>query len=82
MTGNGMHERLEAKVEHLFGTGDLRMIYGMGVPFLTLTFLIIAALVMQTVWLTAPLMVLIVVFSAVVLVGLNHMLDDQEGDLD
>jgi hypothetical protein len=79
MTSNGMHERLEAKVEHALGTGDLRMLYGVGVPFLIMTFLIIGALVTEAVWLTAPLMVLIGVFTAVVLVGLNHMLDDEDG---
>ncbi len=80
MTHNGMHERLEAKVEHVLGTGDMRMLYGMGVPFLTMTLLIIGALVLQAEWLTFVLMALIVVFSAVVLVGLNHMLDDEDGE--
>jgi hypothetical protein len=75
-----MHERLEAKVEHVLGTGDMRMLYGMGVPFLTMTLLIIGALVLQAEWLTFVLMALIVVFSAVVLVGLNHMLDDEDGE--
>ncbi len=78
MTNNGMHERLEAKVENVLGTGDMRMIYGVGVPFLLMTFLIIGALVLEAVWLTAVLMVLIGVFTAVVLVGLNHMLDDED----
>lgn len=79
MTNSGMHERLETKVEATFGTGDLRMIYGVGVPFLAMTFLIIGALVLEAVWLSAVLMVLIGVFTAVVLVGLNHMLDDEDG---
>ena len=43
MTGTGMHERLETRVEATFGTGDLRMLYGMGAPFLVMTGLIIAA---------------------------------------
>lgn len=80
MTDNGMHERLEAKVEAVLGTGDLRMIYGVGVPFLLMTFLIIGALVLEAVWLTGVLMALIGVFTAVVLVGLNHMLDDEDGE--
>ncbi len=43
------------------------------------TGLIVAALVMQTVWLTAILMALIAAFTVVVLIGLNHMLDDEDG---
>ena len=79
MTRTGMHERLETSVEATFGTGDLRMLYGMGVPFLTMTFLIIGALALEAVWLVWILMALIVAFSVVVLVGLNHMLDDEDG---
>ena len=79
MTSTGMHERLETRVEATLGTGDLRMLYGMGVPFLVMTGLIIAALVLETVWLVAILMPLIVVFSVVVMIGLNHMLDDEDG---
>ena len=79
MTRTGMHERLETSVEATFGTGDLRMLYGMGVPFLTMTLLIIGALVLEAVWLVWILMALIVVSSAVVLVGLKHMLDDEDG---
>ena len=79
MTTTGMHERLETRVEKTLGTGDLRMIYGVGVPFLLMTGLIIAALVLESAWLVAPLMVLIGVFTYVVLVGLNHMLDDEDG---
>ena len=79
MTKTGMHEKLEMEVEATLGTGDLRMLYGMGVPVLVMTGLIIAALVLQTVWLAAVLMVLIGVFTAVVFVGLNHMLDDEDG---
>ena len=45
MNGHGMHERLEAKVVSVYGTGDLRMIYGVAVPFLVMTGLIVAALV-------------------------------------
>ena len=41
--------------------------------------LIIVALVLQQVWLTLPLMLLIGIFTAIVLVGLNHMLDDEDG---
>ena len=51
MTTTGMHERLETKMESTFGSGDLRMLYGMGVPFLVMTGLIIAALVLETMWL-------------------------------
>jgi hypothetical protein len=31
------------------GTGDMRTLYGMGVPFVVMTFLIIAALVLEAV---------------------------------
>ena len=79
MTKSGIHERLETSVERTTGTGDLRMLYGMGVPFLTMTLLIIGALVLEAVRLVWVLMALIVAFSAVVLVGLNHMLDDEDG---
>ena len=79
MTQSGMHERLETKVESTLGTGDMRMIYGMGVPFLVMTGLIVAALVLGTVWLTAVLIALIGVFTVIVIVGLNHMLDDEDG---
>ena len=80
MTNHRIHEKLEVRVESLLGTGDLRMIYGVGVPFLAMTFLIIGALVLEAVWLSAVLMVLIVAFTAVVLVGINHMLDDEDGE--
>ena len=79
MTTSGMHEKLETKVESTFGTGDLRMLYGMGVPFLVMTGLIIAALVLETMWLTGVLMALIGVFTVIVVIGLNHMLDDEDG---
>jgi hypothetical protein len=78
MTKIDWHERLETGVERTFGTGDMRMLYGVGVPFVTMTFLIIGALVLEAVWLTAVLMVLIVAFTVVVLIGLNHMLDDED----
>ena len=67
-------------MESILGTGDLRMIYGIGVPFLVMTALIIGALLLQAVWLTAVLMLFIVISTAVVLVGLNHMLDDEDGE--
>ena len=78
MTKIDWHEKLETSVERTLGTGDMRMLYGVGVPFITMTFLIIAALVLEAVWLTAVLMVLIVAFTVVVLSGLNHMLDDED----
>ncbi|HEX8208450.1 MAG TPA: hypothetical protein VF587_20475 [Solirubrobacteraceae bacterium] len=78
MTSTDWHENLETNLERSLGTGDLRMLYGVGVPFITMTFLIIAALVLEAVWLTAVLMVLIAAFTVVVLIGLNHMLDDED----
>lgn len=79
MTNHRMHERLEVRVESLLGTGDLRMIYGVGVPFFVMTLLIIGALVLEAVWLSAVLMVLIAISTAIVVVGINHMLDDEDG---
>jgi hypothetical protein len=79
MINHRMHEKLEVKVESLLGTGDLRMIYGVGVPFFAMTLLIIGALVLEAVWLSAVLMLLIAVSTAIVLVGINHMLDDEDG---
>ena len=78
MTEIDWHEKLETNVERTFGTGDMRMLYGVGVPFVVMTGLIIAALVLESIWLTAVLMVLIVAFTAVVLIGLSHMLDDED----
>ncbi len=69
---------LHEKVESLFGSGDLRMIYGMGTPVVGMTLLIIAALVIGETWLVAPLMALIAVSTAVVLMGINYMLDEDE----
>ena len=80
MTKHRMHERLEDRVESPLGTCDMRMIYGIGVPFLTMTFFIIGALLLEAVWLTAILMVLIAISTAIVLVGINHMLDDEDGE--
>ena len=78
MTEIDWHERLETSVERTLGIGEMRMLYGVGVPFITMTILIIAALVLEAVWLTAVLTVLIAAFTAVVLVGLDHMLDDED----
>ena len=78
MTKVGWHERLEASVERTLGTGDMRLLYGMGVPLLLMTALIIGAFLLESVWLAGVLMVFIAAFTVVILIGLNHMLDDED----
>ena len=78
MTKVDWHERLEKGVERTLGTGDMRLLYGMGVPLLLMVALIIGAFLLEAVWLTAVLMFLIAAFTVVILIGLNHMLDDED----
>ena len=78
MTQVDWHEKLETGVERSLGTGDMRLLYGMGVPLLLMVALIIGAFLLEAVWLTAVLMAFVVAFAVVVLIGLNHMLDDED----
>lgn len=71
---------LHEKVEWLYGTGDLRLIYGMGTPVVVMSLLIVAAMAIGEVWLVPALMALVGVFTLVVLLGITRMLDEEETD--
>ena len=74
MTKVDWHERLESNLERSLGTGDMRMLYGMGAPLIVMTFLIIGALVLEAIWLTAILMAILVAFTVMILIGITHLL--------
>ena len=70
---------LHHKVEGLFGSGDLRLLYGMGVPFLLVIGFTILLWATNATWLIVPLFLTIFAFTAIVLKGLSYMLNDEDG---
>ena len=75
------HRPLHERVEHLLETGDLRLIYGLGVPLLVVVAGVSALAVAHATWLVIPLMAMVVALTGIVLVGIAQMLDDS-GDRD
>jgi hypothetical protein len=74
------HKTLHEKVEWLFESGDLRLIYGMAVPLLAAVGLITAFAIVGEWWLLPPLMFVVLALTAVVIIGFSQMLDDDSGD--
>jgi fatty acid desaturase len=70
------HPSLHERVENATSAGDLRLIYGLGIPLVAMVGFIAAAAVAGQVWLIAPLMLLVLGMTAIVLVGFAQMLDD------
>ena len=74
------HHSLHHRVEDFWGSGDLRMLYGMAAPLLTAVALIVGMLVADVAWLVAVMLVIVVALTAVVLVGVSKMLGEDEED--
>jgi fatty acid desaturase len=72
-------QSLHHRVERAYGTGDLRMLYGMAAPFLVAVVLEIAMIAAGASWLAAPMMLIVALLTAVVLLGLRHLLADEDG---
>ena len=67
-----LHER----VERVFEAGDLRLVYGLGVPLLVVVAGVSALAVVHATWLVIPLMAMVVALTGIVLVGVARMLDE------
>jgi hypothetical protein len=76
-----MKMTLHEKVEWLFGSGDLRLLYGMAAPVLLVCGLVALFAVTSAWWLVATLMLVIFAMVGVVLAGLGYMLGET-GDED
>ena len=76
MTNFSLHH----KVEDAFGSGDLRLLYGMGVPFLLVIAVTIVMWATGASWVIFPLFATIFAFTGVVLLGLSRMLGDEDGE--
>ena len=75
------HQPLHERVERVLETGDLRLIYGLGVPLLVVVAGVCAVAVAHSTWLVIPLITMVVALTGIVLVGVAQMLDDS-GDRD
>lgn len=67
------------KIQYNHTEGDSRLLYGMGGPLLFAVALIVAFMLSPSWIFLAGIMSTVIVLAAVVLTGLNHMLDE-EGD--
>lgn len=67
------------KIQYNHTEGDSRLLYGMGGPLLFAVALIVAFMLSPSWIFLAGIMGTVIVLAAVVLTGLNHMLDE-EGD--
>lgn len=70
----GLHRSLERAA----GSGDLRLVYGLGVPFLAATAVIVAALVSGTMWLVALAVLAVIAMAVVIMVEFGQMLDEDD----
>jgi Flp pilus assembly protein TadB len=62
--------------------GDSRLLYGVGVPFLLATALIIAVLLTGSEILVIPMMLVVVALTAVVVWGFGRMIAEDENQQD
>jgi hypothetical protein len=77
MTNRTLHE----KVEWLYGSGDVRLLYGMAVPVLAVCGLVALLALAPEWWLLPALMLVVLVLTVVVLVGFTQMLNEgNDGD--
>jgi hypothetical protein len=74
------HPPLNERVERVLETGDLRLVYGLGVPLLVIVAGVSALAVAHATWLVIPLMTMVVALTGIVLVGVARMLDDDGGE--
>jgi hypothetical protein len=70
------------KLEYHHTAGDSRMLYGMGGPLLVAVALIIGLLLIGDMWVIPLLMLSVFALTGLVLWGIGHMLDEQEGEHD
>jgi hypothetical protein len=75
MTNFSLHHKVEA----LTGSGDLRLIYGMGVPFFLTIVVECVMIATSSAFLVIALFPMIFALTAVVLLGLSKMLADEDG---
>jgi archaellum biogenesis protein FlaJ (TadC family) len=74
---------LHRRVERMLESGDLRLIYGIAVPLAIVIGLIVALAFSGQTWLVAPLVLVLLILTGVVIVGFTQMLDEDEvEDLD
>jgi hypothetical protein len=71
---------LHTRVERVLESGDMRLVYGVGIPFLLVIAGIVAAAVAQSMWLVAPLMIVVIALTAVVMIGFAQMLAEDEDE--
>jgi hypothetical protein len=70
---------IDESFDNATGT-DLRMIYGLGVPFLVGVLAIVAFALVNELWLAFVLCaVIVVVGGGLVIHGISRMLDDEDG---
>ena len=77
MTTSNPYERFDRSMERWLGA-DLRLIYGMAVPILMITGLILLLALNPTTWMVVAVLVLEVGACAVVIRGIMAMLDGGE----
>ena len=74
---------LHRRVARLLESGDLRLIYGTAVPLAIVIGLIVALAFSGRTWLVAPLVLVLLILTGVVIVGFMQMLEEDEvEDLD
>ena len=74
----GPYDVIDESFDNATGT-DLRLIYGLGIPFLLVVAGIVAFALVNELWLAFVLIAVIVVGGGVVMLGIRHMLDDESG---
>jgi hypothetical protein len=75
---SGPYSAIDESFENATGV-DLRLIYGIGVPFVLGVLAIVAFALLDQVWLAFVLLFAVVVSGGVVMYGITRMLDDEDG---
>ncbi len=71
-------ETLHEHVERVTEAGDLRLVYGIGVPFLLVVAAIVGFLVLGNWWLAPALAVVLIVMIGVIIAGFTQMLEEDD----
>jgi hypothetical protein len=74
----GPYSAIDETFENATGV-DLRLIYGIGVPFVLGVLAIVGFALLDQVWLAFVLLFGVVVCSGLVMHGIKRMLDDEDG---
>jgi hypothetical protein len=74
----GPYAAIDESFDNATGT-DMRLIYGLGVPFLIGVLGIIAFALIGELWLAFVLLAFVIVGGGVVMYGINRMLGDEDG---